>query len=126
MYGDDVTGAMQRTIDETNRRRSMQQHYNQMHNITPTTIRSAVKDTIHQYLKEAGYEFDEQVKTTQSSAEEEPFYGSLSELEKEIGKLEKEMNRAASELAFEEAAVAQILLNLGFQEQADVLQPDIA
>ena len=105
MYGDDVTGSMQRTIDETNRRRSMQQHYNQMHNVTPTTIRSAVKDTIHQYLKEAGYEFDEQVKTTQSSAEEEPFYGSLSELEKEIGKLEKEMNRAASELAFEEAAV---------------------
>ena len=52
MYADDITRSMQRTIDETNRRRSIQHHYNQEHEITPTTIISPVKDTIHQYLKE--------------------------------------------------------------------------
>ena len=105
MYADDITRSMQRTIDETNRRRAMQHHYNEEHGITPTTIISPVKDTIHQYLKAAGYEFDDPGKTSLSSAEEQVFYGSISELEKEIGKLEKDMNRAASELAFEEAAV---------------------
>jgi excinuclease ABC subunit B len=105
MYADDITRSMQRTIDETNRRRSIQHHYNQEHEITPTTIISPVKDTIHQYLKEAGYEFDESDKASLSSGEEQVFYGSISELEKEIGKLETDMNRAASELAFEEAAV---------------------
>ncbi len=106
MYADDITRSMQRTIDETNRRRAMQHHYNQERGITPTTIISPVKDTIHQYLKAAGYEFDDPAgKTSLSSAEEQVFYGSISELEKEIGKLEKDMNRAASELAFEEAAV---------------------
>ncbi|MFC1830612.1 excinuclease ABC subunit UvrB [Thermodesulfobacteriota bacterium] len=105
MYADDITRSMQRTIDETNRRRSIQHHYNQEHDITPTTIISPVKDTIHQYLKEAGYEFDDSDKASLSSIEEQVFYGSISELEKEIGKLETDMNRAASELAFEEAAV---------------------
>ncbi len=105
MYADDITRSMQRTIDETNRRRAMQHNYNQEHGITPTTIISPVKDTIHQYLKAAGYEFDDPGKNPLSSAEEQVFYGSISELEKEIGKLEKDMNRAASELAFEEAAV---------------------
>ncbi|MGI9538171.1 MAG: excinuclease ABC subunit UvrB [Desulfocapsaceae bacterium] len=105
MYADEITRSMQRTIDETNRRREMQHNYNLEHDITPTTIISPVKDTIHQYLKEAGYEFDDPSTTTQSSEEEKVFYGSISELEKEIGKLETDMNRAASELAFEEAAV---------------------
>ena len=105
MYADEITRSMQRTIDETNRRRAIQQHYNQEHDITPTTINSPVKDTIHQYLKEAGYEFDDSNRASQSSAEDETFYGSIPELEKEIAKLETEMNMAASELAFEEAAL---------------------
>jgi len=105
MYADDITGSMQRTIDVTNRRRTMQQNYNCEHEITPQTIRSSVKDTIHQYLKEAGYEFNEPAQTGQSSAEEEVFYGSINDLEKEISRLQTEMNQAASELAFEEAAV---------------------
>ena len=105
MYGDEITGSMQRTIDETNRRRSMQALYNRENEITPETVKSPVKDTIHQYLKEAGYDFDEADAGSASSAEEEPFYGSIKELEKEIGRLEEQMNQAAAELAFEEAAV---------------------
>ena len=104
MYADEITGSMQRTIDETNRRRKMQKEYNRSHQITPTTVISPVKDTIHQYLKEAGYQFDVQDKAPQSVAEEEVGYGSVADLDKEIARLEAEMNQAASELAFEEAA----------------------
>ncbi len=105
MYADEITGSMQRTIDETSRRREKQQAYNEAHDITPVTVKSAVKDTIHQYLRQAGYDFGESETAPQASAEDQEFYGSLRELEKEIGRLEAEMNRAARELAFEEAAM---------------------
>jgi excinuclease ABC subunit B len=105
MYGDEITGSMQRTIDETNRRRALQKKHNETHNITPRTINSPVKDTIHQYLKEAGYNFDGSESAALSTEEEELFFGSVAELQNEIARLEKEMNEAASQLAFEEAAV---------------------
>ncbi len=104
MYADEITGSMQRTIAETNRRRTVQQEHNRRHEITPQTVISPVKDTIQQYLKEAGYDFEDASAAPPASAEEEKFYGSIAELEKEITRLEKEMNQAASELAFEEAA----------------------
>ncbi len=104
MYADAVTGSMQRTIDETLRRRALQQEFNEEHGIVPKTIVSAVKDTIHQYLRDAGYDFGNAGKGLQPVAEEELFYGSIKELEKEIGKLEDQMHAAARELAFEEAA----------------------
>ncbi len=105
MYGDEITGSMQRTIDETDRRRALQQDHNETYGITPETINSPVKDTIHQYLKEAGYAFDGSETAALSTAEEEMFFGSIGELQKEISRLEKEMNEAASQLAFEQAAV---------------------
>jgi excinuclease ABC subunit B len=104
MYADEITGSMQRTMDETGRRRNLQQQFNEEHDITPQTIVSPVKDTIHQYLKDAGYDVGESMESGSTVAEEEPFYGSLVELEREIGSLEKEMQAAAKELAFEEAA----------------------
>ena len=104
MYGDEITGSMQRTIDETERRRKLQQEFNKEHNIEPTTIVSKVKDTIHQYLKEAGYSVDTDEQLLDAAAEPDPFYGSVAELEKEISTLEKRMHAAARELAFEEAA----------------------
>lgn len=104
MYGDNVTGSMQRTIDETNRRRVLQQEHNQEHGIVPKTIVSAVKDTIQQYLKDAGYEIGDSKQSMLEAAEQESFYGSVAELERKIGKLEKQMYEAARELAFEEAA----------------------
>ena len=104
MYADTVTGSMQRTIEETERRRAVQKAYNQEHGIQPQTIISTVKDTIHQYLKEAGYETGEHRQEELEAAEMQSFYGSLKELDKEIVRLEKKMHEAARELAFEEAA----------------------
>lgn len=106
MYGDSVTGSMQRTIDETERRRKIQHQYNEDNNITPQTILSEVKDNIHQHLKDSGYvpKSGKADGDMLLAAEDQPFYGSIKELEKEIKKLEKVMQKAASELAFEEAA----------------------
>lgn len=104
MYADEITGSMRRTIDETERRRKIQGDYNRQHGIVPKTVRSAVKDSIQQHLKDAGYEVDEELAGVLQAAEETPFFGSIDELEKEIRRLEKEMQHAAQELAFEEAA----------------------
>lgn len=104
MYGDEITGSMARTIEETERRRKLQKEHNRRNNITPQTIKSEVKDTIHQYLKESGYDVNKMKEKGLETAEEVPFYSSLDELEKEINTLEKEMHEAARSLAFEEAA----------------------
>ncbi len=104
MYADNVTGSMRYTIEETERRRKIQEKYNREHSITPRTIISAVKDSMQQHLHNTGYtsgDFGEQLLAL---AEELPIFSSLKDLEKEISKLEKEMHRAAGELAFEKAA----------------------
>ena len=104
MYADDITGSMQRTIDETGRRRTRQREHNLKHNIVPQTINSPVKNTIQQYLEEAGYQFDGREQPVLQSAEEELFFGSIKELHKAIETLDQEMREAAAELAFEQAA----------------------
>jgi excinuclease ABC subunit B len=104
MYGDVITGSMQYTIDETERRRKIQQEYNRKNNITPRTIISKVKDTMQQHLYDSGYVADDYQETLLQVAEELPGYTSIKELEKEIGTLEKQMHQAAKELAFEKAA----------------------
>jgi excinuclease ABC subunit B len=98
LYGDKVTGSMQRTIDETNRRRILQQEHNRRHGITPETIRSSIKNAM-----ETGYEQTEHGPLLQA-AEEQPEFHSLRDLRKEIKRLEKQMMDKAKELAFEEAA----------------------
>jgi len=105
LYADEITGSMQRTIDETNRRRQLQDDYNKANNITPETIQSEIKDTIHQYLKESGYEVEPSKADQSMTGEELGFYGSIDELEKEISRLEEKMHAAAKELAFEEAVI---------------------
>ena len=102
-YADTITGSMQRTMDETARRRKIQEQYNQEHGITPTTICSRVKDGLQQHLADSGYQAGYQADLLQA-AEELPVYTSIRDLEKEIKKLEKEMQTAAKELAFEQAA----------------------
>jgi len=104
MYGDNVTGSMKYTIEETERRRQIQKDYNSQHGIVPKTIISAVKDTMQQHLKNSGYVADDFEKGLLAAAEEMPFFATIKDLEKEIRKLEKEMQQAAKELAFEEAA----------------------
>ena len=105
MYGDQITGSMRYTIDETERRRHLQQEHNEAYGIVPQTIFSKVKDTMQQHLQKSGYkvETDRQQEALQV-AEELSLYGSVAELEKEIRKLEAKMHEAARELAFEEAA----------------------
>ncbi len=103
LYADAVTGSMQRTMEETERRRKIQEAHNSEHGIVPQTIRSKVKDSINKHLKASGYKAADDHGSLQA-AEDLPVYYSIKELEKEIKKLEKEMQCAAKELAFEEAA----------------------
>lgn len=95
MYADKITDSMRVAIDETNRRRSIQQKYNEEHGITPTTIKKAVRERIS-ITKEAVETVDK--------LEKDPESMSRKEIEKLISKIMKEMQKAASELNFEAAA----------------------
>ena len=98
LYADVVTGSMQRTIDETSRRRELQEQYNSEHGITPATVRSSIKNILASV-----YEQD-YVTVIPETAEEEVEYHSLQDLRRDIKRLEAEMHKAAKVLAFEEAA----------------------
>jgi excinuclease ABC subunit B len=105
LYADQITGSMQRTIEETERRRKIQEEYNREHDIVPQTIRSRVKDSMQQHLQASGYQTADAMEAELlEAAEGLPVYYSIKELETEIRKLEKQMQEAAGELAFEEAA----------------------
>lgn len=101
LYGDKISAAMAATIAETERRREIQAEYNREHGITPATIRSKIKD-----LMATVYEQDYTTVELpeEGVAEEQPVFRSREELRREIKELEKEMARAARELAFEDAA----------------------
>ncbi|MDE7432993.1 MAG: excinuclease ABC subunit UvrB, partial [Lachnospiraceae bacterium] len=95
MYADKITDSMRVAIEETNRRREIQQRYNEEHGITPTTIKKAVRERIS-ITKEAVETVDK--------LEKDPESMSVQEIEKLIKKLTKEMQKAAAELNFETAA----------------------
>ena len=96
MYADNITDSMRVAIDETNRRRQIQQKYNEEHGITPATIKKAVRDLIS-ISKKAGEE--------EKKYEKAPESMSLKELNKLVKDLTKKMQQAAADLNFEEAAV---------------------
>ncbi|MBU0482581.1 MAG: excinuclease ABC subunit UvrB [Proteobacteria bacterium] len=98
MYAETITGSIQRTIEETGRRRKIQREYNEQHGITPETIRSTIKD-----IMESVYEKD-YVAELPLAAEPVLEFADLNELRKEIRRLEKEMIVAAEGLEFEKAA----------------------
>jgi excinuclease ABC subunit B len=104
MYADNITGSMRYTLEETERRRTIQEEYNRQHGITPQTIISAVKDSMKQHLHNSGYVSEDFTAGLLAIAEEMPTFSSIKDLEKEIKKLDKEMHLAAKELAFEKAA----------------------
>ncbi|MEN8188916.1 MAG: excinuclease ABC subunit UvrB [Thermodesulfobacteriota bacterium] len=105
LYADEMTGSMERTIYETERRRKIQEQYNRERGIVPETIKSKIKDSIQEHLQASGYlASDDHSDGILQAAEEIPVYLSIDELEKEIGRLEKDMQAAAAELAFEDAA----------------------
>ena len=97
LYADTVTDSMAAAIGETNRRRRIQQAYNDAHGITPTSIRKAVRDLIaisHKVESKSKLELD---KDPESMSEQE--------LKKLIAEVTRRMNQAAVELNFEEAAL---------------------
>ncbi len=96
MYADVMTDSMRRAISETNRRRQIQERYNEAHGITPKTISKKIHEII-QATKVA----DEKAKY---GIEKDPESMSKEELQASIKKLDKEMKQAASDLQFERAA----------------------
>ncbi len=95
MYADNMTDSMKAAIDETNRRRRIQQQYNEEHGITPTTIKKAVRDLIS---------ISKKIAADEKKFEKDPESMSRTELEKLYTTLEKAMKKAAAELDFESAA----------------------
>ena len=95
MYADVMTDSMRIAIDETMRRRSLQQKYNEEHGITPTTIKKAVRDLIS---------ISKAVAETEDKMMKDPESMSRKELEKLVKDVEKRMRAAAADLNFEMAA----------------------
>ena len=95
MYADKITDSMRVAIDETKRRRKLQQAYNEEHGITPKTIQKSVRDLIAISKKVAAEEME---------FSKDPESMSRDELEKLIGDIQKKMKKAAAELNFEAAA----------------------
>ena len=95
MYADNMTDSMQAAIDETNRRRELQQKYNEEHGITPQTIKKSVRDLIS---------ISKEIAKEEVRFEKDPESMDEKELKKLIADVEKKMKKAASELNFEAAA----------------------
>jgi len=96
-YADTVTRSMQQAIDETGRRRKIQQAYNIAHGITPESVHKAITGAFDFAAGQPSSPVDR-------VAEELAEYGSLEDVEAEIRRLEKQMRLAAKELDFERAA----------------------
>ena len=109
-YGDQITMSMQRTIDETNRRRAKQIQYNKEHNITPTTIVKSIEQVMKQtaVLDIKGYSQDNMnIRTTDAlnmTAEPYSDYKTIPQMEKAILQTKKQMEKSAKALDFMEAA----------------------
>ena len=111
LVSDTITDSMRAAIDETNRRREIQQKYNEEHGITPQTIKKAVRDLIA---------ISKAVSANEEEFKKDPESMDARELEKLVKELTKKMRQAAAELNFEEAAklrdrmkeVKQMLLEL--------------
>lgn len=95
MYADNITDSMKAAIEETRRRRQIQQEYNEEHGITPTTIQKAVRDLIS--ISKAADTMDKGLLKELESMDKK-------ELEKAIKEITKRMHQAAAELNFELAA----------------------
>ena len=95
MYADTMTDSMHAAITETNRRREIQQRYNEEHGITPQTIKKAVRDLIS---------ISRTIAKEEVKFEKDPESMSKQELEKLVKEVEKQMKKAAADLNFEAAA----------------------
>jgi excinuclease ABC subunit B len=108
-YADTITESMQRTIDETNRRREKQLAFNIANNITPATVKKSIDQVMAQtsVLDIKGYDPDSPFAIDEivtRAAEPEVEYNTIPQLEKLIARTKKEMEKAARDLDFMEAA----------------------
>jgi excinuclease ABC subunit B len=109
-YGDQITQSMQRTIDETNRRRAKQMKYNEEHGITPTTIIKSIEQVMQQtsVLDIKGFTLNNiNVRTSdelEMVADPESIYQTIPQIEKAIAQTKKQMEKFAKALDFMEAA----------------------
>ena len=94
MYADVVTDSMRTAIEETNRRREIQEAYNKEHGITPQTIKKAVRDLIS---------ISKEIAQEELQLQKDPESMNRKELEKLIKQVEKKMKQAAADLNFEAA-----------------------
>ncbi|MDD3795928.1 MAG: helicase-related protein, partial [Lachnospiraceae bacterium] len=95
MYADVMTDSMKKALSETERRRQIQEQYNEEHGITPQTIKKAVRDLIS---------ISKAIAKEEQRMEKDPESMDRQELEKLIGQIQKQMKKAAAELDFETAA----------------------
>ncbi|WP_431471774.1 excinuclease ABC subunit UvrB [Nonlabens sp. SCSIO 43208] len=114
LYADKITDSMQKTIDETEYRRSKQIAYNEENDLTPTAIKKSLDNTIAR-KNAASYAIEEVL--TQQAAEEEAEYLSKEQLDKKVRDTRKAMEKAAKELDFMEAARLRDQLKM-YQEKA--------
>ena len=111
-YADKMTESMQKTIDETTRRREKQIAYNEAHGITPMTIKKSIEQVMAQgsVLDIKGYDVKNPYAIAPDgelvavAADEQPAYKTIPQLEKAIGATKKTMEKAARDLDFMEAA----------------------
>jgi len=104
MYGDRVTGSMQRAIEETSRRRDKQLEFNSTHGITPATIRKQVRDVMEGARSERSAQ-GRMLKVAEPGIDYARW--TPEQIMKQLKKLEKKMYRHARELEFEEAAAVR-------------------
>ena len=111
-YADKMTESMQRTIDETSRRREKQIAYNIEHNITPTTIHKSIQQIMQQtsvldikgYDPKNPYAIQPEQSLVTLAADEQVEYKTIPQMEKAIHQTKKQMEKAARDLDFIEAA----------------------
>ncbi len=108
-YADKITESMQKTIDETTRRREKQIQYNIEHNITPTTIFKSIEQIMGQTsvldikgTTESPYAIDDSISTV--AAEDQVEYKTIPQIEKAIKQIKRMMEKAAKDMDFMEAA----------------------
>ena len=108
-YADKITESMQRTMDETQRRREKQVEYNRQHGIIPQTVRKSKEQIMKQtsVLDIKGYNENDPYAVTETltaAAEDNVSYENIAQLDKLLGQTRKAMEKAAKELDFMEAA----------------------
>jgi excinuclease ABC subunit B len=128
-YADKTTNSMQKTIDETQRRREKQIAYNIENGITPTTIKKTIDQVIAQgsvldvkgYDPSNPYALQNEEQHVAVAAEEQIAYNTIPQLEKAVNKAKKEMEKAAKDLDFMEAARLRDYM-FGLKDQLELMK----